>query len=599
MASKSHAVRETPTRSAGLLNLLSRILLPIGLFAIALFGAGVNAAHAAKPDKVASDLKSVLNSGATTKWAANTSLGKYVQVVVSADSSDSSLSALRAAIVAGGGSVLYQYQATPALLAIVPANKVDALVARDDVSYVVPNRAAHRTLSFEEMITGAGSLRASNPSAFTGAGVGIAVMDSGIDTCHAAFGGTMNGNSGTCKSSARIAASADFTKLSTLSLSDWTRSTDLSAGYAPGSTVYNAFQKWVDNSGTANPDVYGHGTHVASIAAGQAVAGAPDATGLAPGATLVDLRVLDENGVGSLGDVLAAIDWAVANRKTYNIRVFNLSLTTPGSGSFLTDPLCKAVRAATSLGIVVVVAAGNFGLTADGKEILGLIGAPANEPTVITVGSAHRTTRLRAETKRSTNSAPAGRPGPRQSTSTASATSTIFSSPISSHLATRSSARSPERQNPANVIAAEHPELEATGFNAGSNGRLMELSGTSIAAPAVAGTVALMLQANPGLTPGLVKAILQYTAQPLPGLIAGSARHGPPQRGRRGASCAIATFRHCLAETGGQPARARQDATVGAIDDQRRSRDLERNCHNGWGTCRRRPRAPGEVSRDL
>ena len=61
MASIGHAVHESSTRSTGLLNLLSRILLPLGLFAIALFGAGVNAAHAAKPDKVSSDLKKVLD----------------------------------------------------------------------------------------------------------------------------------------------------------------------------------------------------------------------------------------------------------------------------------------------------------------------------------------------------------------------------------------------------------------------------------------------------------------------------------------------------------------------------------------------------------
>jgi subtilisin family serine protease len=199
----------------------------------------------------------------------------------------------------------------------------------------------------------------------------------------------MNGNGGKCKASGRIAASADFTKISALSLPDWTKSLDLSADYAPGSKSYKAFQKWVDNSDAANPDVYGHGTHVASIAAGQSIAGAPDATGLAPGATIVDLKVLDENGVGSLGDVLAAIDWAVANRKQYNIRVLNLSLSTPTAGSFVNDPLCKAVRAATSLGMVVVVAAGNSGQSAAGNEVFGAMGAPAIEPSVITVGSAN------------------------------------------------------------------------------------------------------------------------------------------------------------------------------------------------------------------
>ena len=146
-----------------------------------------------------------------------------------------------------------------------------------------------------------------------------------------------------------------------------------------------------------DPDVYGHGSHVASIAAGGSIAGAPDAAGIAPGAQLVDVRVLDENGIGQLSDVLAGIDWAIANRKAYNIRVLNLSLTSPTTGSFLNDPLCRAARAATSLGITVVAAAGNFGVTASGAELLGAMGAPAIEPSVITVGSAnHHDTYSRA-----------------------------------------------------------------------------------------------------------------------------------------------------------------------------------------------------------
>ena len=86
---------------------------------------------------------------------------------------------------------------------------------------------------------------------------------------------------------------------------------------------------------------------------------------------------------------MPGIDWAIANRKQYNIRVLNLSLASPTVGSFLTDPLCRAARAASAMGIVVVVAAGNYGVTADGKEVLGAIGSPGNEPSVITVGSAH------------------------------------------------------------------------------------------------------------------------------------------------------------------------------------------------------------------
>src|SRR5262245_15564915 len=99
----SHARRERSTTTNTWLNLLGRILLPLGLFAIALFGAGVNAAHASPDNKVASDLRSVLNGGTKQKWSADTSSGKYVQVVVSAESSDPALTNLRSAILAAGG----------------------------------------------------------------------------------------------------------------------------------------------------------------------------------------------------------------------------------------------------------------------------------------------------------------------------------------------------------------------------------------------------------------------------------------------------------------------------------------------------------------
>src|SRR5581483_11596945 len=136
-------------------------------------------------------------------------------------------------------------------------------------------------------------------------------------------------------------------------------------------------------------DRYGHGTHVAGI-----IAGAPgrsadtrDYRGVAYGANIVSLRVLDETGAGVASDVIEAIDWAIENRRAYNIRIINLSLGAPVVQSYRDDPLCEAVERAVAAGIVVVAAAGNRGVTSDGRTVLGSITSPGNSPSAITVGA--------------------------------------------------------------------------------------------------------------------------------------------------------------------------------------------------------------------
>ena len=85
--------------------------------------------------------------------------------------------------------------------------------------------------------------------------------------------------------------------------------------------------------------------------------------GIATSATLLNLSVLDSQGIGSVSNVLSALDWIMTNRTTYNIRVVNMSLGTPAVVSYLDDPLCKSVRRLVDAGIVVVAAAGNEGKT--------------------------------------------------------------------------------------------------------------------------------------------------------------------------------------------------------------------------------------------
>src|SRR5262249_7557427 len=131
-------------------------------------------------------------------------------------------------------------------------------------------------------------------------------------------------------------------------------------------------------------DLYGHGTHVAGIIAGNG-AGALACgyntkvmKGIAPNANLINLRVLDSQRRGNQSDLIAAIERAIALKTTYNIRVINLSLGGPVLSSYVNDPLCQATDMAWAAGITVVVAAGNFGNTKYGNPSYGFITSPGN-----------------------------------------------------------------------------------------------------------------------------------------------------------------------------------------------------------------------------
>src|SRR5207249_7514482 len=115
--------------------------------------------------------------------------------------------------------------------------------------------------------------------------------------------------------------------------------------------------------------------------------GSPTYGGIATGANLIDVRVLNSQGTGTVSNVIAGINWTIQNKNTYNIRVMNLSLGTGITQSYKTDPLCVAVGKAVDAGIVVIVAAGNWGKDAAGNKIFGGILSPANSPKVITVGA--------------------------------------------------------------------------------------------------------------------------------------------------------------------------------------------------------------------
>jgi hypothetical protein len=110
--------------------------------------------------------------------------------------------------------------------------------------------------------------------------------------------------------------------------------------------------------------------------------------GIAPNVSLINLRVLDQNGQGTDSAVISAINWTVTNKTKYNIRVIKLPLGRPVYESYTLDPLCQAVEQAWKAGIVVVVAAGNEGRNnSKNTSGYGTITAPGNDPYVITVGA--------------------------------------------------------------------------------------------------------------------------------------------------------------------------------------------------------------------
>jgi serine protease AprX len=252
-------------------------------------------------------------------------------------------------------------------------------------------------------------------------------------------------------------------------------------------------------SGAETPyDDYGHGTHVAGIIAGNGRDSGGRRTGIAPAARLVVLKALDPAGNGHISDVIAAIEYVVEHRDELNVRIINLSVAAAVYESYETDPLTIAARRAVEAGIVVVAAAGNNGTSPAGATRYGGITAPGNAPWVLTVGgSTHNGTTNRDDDAVAGYSSR----GPTAVDAVAKPDLLAPSVGIESLSVPGSTLY---RGGAPHLLpgTAGSPELP-----------YLSLSGTSMAAPVVAGTVALMLQANPQLTPNEVKAVLQYTAE--------------------------------------------------------------------------------------
>jgi serine protease AprX len=245
----------------------------------------------------------------------------------------------------------------------------------------------------------------------------------------------------------------------------------------------------VSSEATNVDDGDGHGTFVASIAAGNA----SSYPGVAPTAKLFDVRAINDDGTSSASDIIAAADWILAHKDEYDIEVANFSLHTARPSSFRCDPLDRAVESLWFNGVTVVAAAGNFGVGLDTPQRMFF--APGNDPFVITVGA--------ADTKDTEEVAD----DDVAFWSAFGYTADGFGKP---------EVVAPGRYMigavpPHSTIARERSDkIVAPGY--------VKISGTSFAAPAVAGAAANLAALHPAWGPDEIKGALMLSARRLAGI---------------------------------------------------------------------------------
>ena len=238
-----------------------------------------------------------------------------------------------------GGDAGPQLPIVDGFAATIPATRLASLQAAPGVRNVTVNRSVTLSGRYGEdsgvasaVYTDAVRASAAWGKGYTGEGIGVALIDTGVNAT-----GDLAG---------KVLHAEDFTQEQN------------------------------------NVDTFGHGTFVAGLIAGQGTASAGGVQGVAPGAHLVSVKIAGADGSTDLFRLLAALEWVATFKDVYGIRVLNLSLGSESTQSYLSDPLNLAVERVWNSGITVVVAAGNRGSAS------GTILKPADDPLVITVGAA-------------------------------------------------------------------------------------------------------------------------------------------------------------------------------------------------------------------
>ncbi|MBM7582144.1 serine protease AprX [Caldicoprobacter guelmensis] len=333
-----------------------------------------------------------------------------------------------------GVNIVYEFPLINAYAVEIPRSMLERIAEVEAIRYVSDDIDITSLLNIATQEVGA---RDVNLKGYTGKGIGIAVLDTGVYP-HPDLIRPRN----------RIIAFKDF--------------------------VNDRKDPYDDN---------GHGTFVAGVAAGNGYSSGGKYAGVAPEANIVAVKVMNREGEGNASRIVAGMQWVADHHKEYNIRVVCLSLGSKPSGAIKNDPLVAAVNQLWKQGIFVTAAAGNSG------PKRGTITTPGISPSIVTVGA--------VDDKRTVD--------------------------ISDDVVAEFSSRGPAYGN------IPKPDVVAPGVNVVSlntdrdytgGGKLYSLekayttmSGTSVAAPIVAGIAALIFEAYPDYTPDDVKNLIMRYAR--------------------------------------------------------------------------------------
>ncbi len=334
----------------------------------------------------------------------------------------------------------WRFHHIPIISGLIDVNRIDDLLEVEGVVFLTLNGELHVLLDNAIEIHHVDTVW---DFGYTGEGISVAIIDTGIDPNH-------------------------------VSINDF--DDDPATNDPKVVAFYDALDdSGDDGSGTSQAyDDHGHGSHCAGITAGTgAIDEGPMSTGeqlyrgVAPGASLVGVKVLDGGGSGSFAEVMRGMEWTIDNQIKYNIRSASMSLGGPWMAELTQEQEERVTTLANEMvahGISLMIAAGN-------SAAYGTIGTPGAAKDVITVGATEDSRQL-----------------------------AVYSSKGPTH----------EGQIKPNVAAIGSAVMSV---EANTGNGYVSMSGTSMATPMVAGMAVLLHQANPDLQPLMIRSILETTAE--------------------------------------------------------------------------------------